>query len=340
MVEQPRVSVISIFLNAERFIAEAIESVLAQTYHNWELLLVDDGSSDASTLIAKQYAMRFPGKIRYLEHARHQNRGMSASRNLGIRQARGEYIAFLDADDVFLPEKLERQVAILDRHARAAMTYGPTLYWYGWTRNAEDVQLDRMGELGVTPDRIIDPPQLQTLFLANGGCVPCTCAWMVRRENLTLTGGPEDSFRSLYEDQVLLAKIILNYPVYVEGCSWDKYRQHPGMSSNLGIQSGEYSPSEPNSAQKNYYSWLSAYVSARNIADANLNAALKRAMFAYEHPMRWSISQKARNVRRRIQRVGELLSAHESDATLFTAPSSSRDVQLSTWSRGRSNTSK
>jgi glycosyltransferase involved in cell wall biosynthesis len=340
MVEQPRVSVISIFLNAERFISEAIESVLEQTYHNWELLLVDDGSSDASTLIAKEYVRRFPGKIRYFEHAGHQNRGMSASRNLGIRQARGEYIAFLDADDVFLPEKLERQVAILDRHATAAMTYGPTLYWYGWTGTAGDIQLDRMGELGVTPDRIIEPPQLQTLFLANGGCVPCTCALLIRRENLEVTGGSEDRFRNLYEDQVLLAKIILNYPVYVAGYSCDKYRQHPGMSSILGIQSGEYSPTEPNSAQKIYYSWLSAYLSARKIADASLNAALKRAMFAYEHPVRWSIIQKSRNVRRRIQRAGELLSGHESQAALSIAPSSSCDVQLSTWSRGRSNTSK
>src|SRR5258706_2880162 len=78
------VSVVVIFLNAERFISEAVESVVAQTYGNWELLLVDDGSNDGSTEIARSYAAKFPDKIRYLEHHGHENRGMSASRNLGI----------------------------------------------------------------------------------------------------------------------------------------------------------------------------------------------------------------------------------------------------------------
>src|SRR5918994_2063107 len=99
------VSCIVIFLDEERFIEEAIKSVFAQTYENWELLLVDDGSTDGSTQIALRYAERHPGKVRYLEHPGHQNRGMSASRNLGISQAKGEYVALLDADDVWLPHK-------------------------------------------------------------------------------------------------------------------------------------------------------------------------------------------------------------------------------------------
>jgi glycosyltransferase involved in cell wall biosynthesis len=77
------VSLVVIFLNAERFIQEAIHSLFAQSYDR-ELLLVDDGSTDRSTDIALHYAARNPGRVFYLEHARHQNRGMSASRNLGI----------------------------------------------------------------------------------------------------------------------------------------------------------------------------------------------------------------------------------------------------------------
>jgi glycosyltransferase involved in cell wall biosynthesis len=107
------VSVIIIFLDAERFIREAIESVFAQTHDNWELLLVDDGSTDGSRSFALRYAEEHPDKVRYLEHANRQNKGMSASRNLGIANAKGEYIAFLDADDVWLPNKLEHQVTIL-----------------------------------------------------------------------------------------------------------------------------------------------------------------------------------------------------------------------------------
>ena len=69
-------------------------------------LVVDDGSTDRSTAIAQRYTEQHPGKVRYLEHTDHQNRGMSASRNLGIANAQGAYIAFLDADDWHHPEFL------------------------------------------------------------------------------------------------------------------------------------------------------------------------------------------------------------------------------------------
>jgi glycosyltransferase involved in cell wall biosynthesis len=88
--------------------------VLAQTYDSWELMLVDDGSADGSTDIALRYAKQYPKKVRYFEHDGHQNRGASASRNLGISHAKGHYVAFLDADDVWLPHKLEQQVAVID----------------------------------------------------------------------------------------------------------------------------------------------------------------------------------------------------------------------------------
>ncbi|MHC5074529.1 MAG: glycosyltransferase family 2 protein, partial [Planctomycetota bacterium] len=135
MSDKHLVSCIIIFFNAEKFLEEAIESVFAQTYKNWELLLVDDGSTDSSTAIAHNYIEQYPEKIRYLEHEGHQNRGMSATRNLGIYNAKGEYIAFLDADDIWLPYKLEQQIPILVSHAQAGMLYGSSYYWYSWTGN-------------------------------------------------------------------------------------------------------------------------------------------------------------------------------------------------------------
>src|SRR5262249_18578704 len=137
-----RVSIVTPFLNAERFIAESVESVLAQTYRDWELLLVDDGSSDGSPAIAARYATAHPQKIRCLGHDGRRNRGASASRNLGIALARGEYIAFLDADDVYLPPKLAEQVPVLDAHPDIAMTYAGTEYWHSWTGRAGDVAAD------------------------------------------------------------------------------------------------------------------------------------------------------------------------------------------------------
>ena len=83
MSSAPQVSAIIIFLNEERFLAQAIGSVLEQSHADWELLLIDDGSMDQSTAIARDFAARDPNRIRYFEHAGHVNRGMSAARNLG-----------------------------------------------------------------------------------------------------------------------------------------------------------------------------------------------------------------------------------------------------------------
>jgi GT2 family glycosyltransferase len=75
MNRKPLVSTVMIFLNEERFLPDAIASVLAQTYQNWELLLVDDGSTDGSTNVALRYAEQCAKKVRYLEHNEHSNRG-------------------------------------------------------------------------------------------------------------------------------------------------------------------------------------------------------------------------------------------------------------------------
>jgi GT2 family glycosyltransferase len=116
-----RVSVVTAFLNAEQYLPEAVESVLAQTFDSWELLLIDDGSGDSSTRIAREYEASHPGRIRYLEHNAHGTRGAGASRNLGLARAKAEYVAILDADDVWKPRRLEKQVAFLDSHPDVAL---------------------------------------------------------------------------------------------------------------------------------------------------------------------------------------------------------------------------
>ena len=144
----PLVSVVMPFLDGIRFLPEAIDSVVTQTYPEWELLLVDDGSTDGSSALARDYARGRPDRIRYLEHAGHANRGKSTSRNLGIAEARGELLAFLDADDIFLPDKLARQVDLLHQHADAVMVYGNTEYWVSWNPDRPVLQRDRLGRLG------------------------------------------------------------------------------------------------------------------------------------------------------------------------------------------------
>ena len=102
----PLVSAVTIVRDCERFLAEAIDSVLRQTYRNLELVVVDDGSTDRSAEIADRVARATPERVRLVRHADCGSRGMSAARTLGVQAARGGLIAFLDADDVWLPEKI------------------------------------------------------------------------------------------------------------------------------------------------------------------------------------------------------------------------------------------
>jgi len=105
-----RVSVIIPVYNCERYIASAIRSVLEQTYTNWELIIVNDGSTDGTLEICQSFLEK---DIKIINQI---NQGISAARNAGIRNSQGEYIALLDADDIWFPNKLEKQVSFLDSH--------------------------------------------------------------------------------------------------------------------------------------------------------------------------------------------------------------------------------
>jgi hypothetical protein len=114
----PRVSVIIPAYNAEQHIAEALSSVEAQTYRDWEAIVVDDASTDGTAKIAESYGDRFV-VIRAAANA-----GLAASRNRAIAAARGELLAFLDSDDLWLPEYLESQVAAYDQACGRNMDVG------------------------------------------------------------------------------------------------------------------------------------------------------------------------------------------------------------------------
>ena len=107
----PLVSVVIPCYNRETFVADAIESALAQTHQNLEILVVNDGSSDGTETVIKRY-LNDP-RVRYFKHE--TNRGIPAARNTGIRQAQGEYVAFLDSDDTWLPYKVEAQLQVFVR---------------------------------------------------------------------------------------------------------------------------------------------------------------------------------------------------------------------------------
>ncbi|MBD1828744.1 glycosyltransferase [Microcoleus vaginatus GB1-A2] len=103
----PRVSVIIPVYNCERYITIAIESVIAQTYQDWEVIVIDDGSTDSTSLVLNAYRD-------IIQYVYQENQGAAIARNRGCELAKGEFLAFLDADDFFLPEKLAKQIACFD----------------------------------------------------------------------------------------------------------------------------------------------------------------------------------------------------------------------------------
>ena len=276
------VSVVIPFLNSKDFIKEAIDSVLAQTYDNWELLLVDDGSIDTSTEIALNYAKLNPDRVIYLEHPNHQNRGPGASRNLGSNNAKGKYIAFLDADDIWLPHKLEQQVAILEAQPETAMVYGPGRWWYSWTGNPEDMQHDYTQELAIQPNTLLGPPKLLTLFLQDEGPVPSPSGILVRREIIERVGGSEEACRNIYDDQIIYAKLNLEAPIYVAGECWYWYRQHPNQRVQITVETGQFF-----SVRQSFLNWLQEYLSVHGIHNDELQIVLDKEMqklWPYRHP--------------------------------------------------------
>lgn len=272
-----RVTCIIIFLNEESYLADAINSVLAQTYDQWELLLVDDGSTDHSSVIAYEYSQQYPDRIQYLTHPERQNRGMSASRNLGLRYARGEYIAFLDGDDIWLPQKLAEQVAILETHLDAAMVYGRVQLWYSWTGDPKDQNRDSFAGLGITPNRLLHPPEMLRLLLSDKVQKPTTFA-MIRRQAFDQFGYFEDAARGLFEDIFFFTKIAANTSVYVSDQQWGKYRQH--LKSCCNTTSAEAYCTKGLILMN----WMESYLSNCGVEDSLTWKMLRRKQFLYRYP--------------------------------------------------------
>jgi glycosyltransferase involved in cell wall biosynthesis len=186
-----RVSTIIPAFNAERTIAQAIESALAQRYDRHEIVVVNDGSTDATAGILERYR----GRLRIVNQ---ENRGASAARNAGIAHSNGEYLAFLDSDDLFLPEKLAVMTAALARHPGASLAFSE----YGF--------IDDSGN-EYRQSAICDASSMAALMnkcpfpVASLSAFIYPSTWLVPRKHLLRTGGFSEAFKGAgYEDSWLL----------------------------------------------------------------------------------------------------------------------------------------
>lgn len=268
------VSVVMPFLNAERFLPEAIESVLAQTYPTWELLLIDDGSETPATELARRFQSSYPDRIRYLEHEGHRNLGEGASRNLGIRSSRGQYIAFLDSDDFWLPHKLSRQVEIMTRHPQVGMVYGINKQWLSWSGKSEDADRDHVRPNRVPVDTVIRPGGLLIPFILEEEH-PIPSDVMFRRGAIDRAGGHEENMPpgGVYEDTRVFAKLFLTEHVYKSSETWLWYRIRSDSVLGRAQRTGGNLR-----ARLEFLLWFADYVRRANVSDLEFLRVLKETV--------------------------------------------------------------
>jgi len=219
-MKQPLVSIVMPVYSRENLVPRAVESVLAQTYSNWEFLVVDDGSNDGTRRVLEGYGER-------LKITTQANAGAYAARNLALEQAQGELIAFIDSDDAWYPQRLECQIPLLEKPA-CGLVYG----------NAALVEY-RSGTACALPQTFFDlfPPyrgrSLKTLRQAN--CIPQSSV-LVRRECFEKLGGFSMTSPT-GADYAKWVQIARHCEVdYVAECVIE-YAFHPGNISRGAVQS-------------------------------------------------------------------------------------------------------
>lgn len=209
----PGVSVVMAVYNGERYLADAVESTLSQSFADWELVVVDDGSTDGSSRILAEYAAADP---RVVVH-RQENGGMAAALNQGLDLARAPLVARLDADDLSLPGRLEQQHRFLRDHPEVGMVGGQAAII---DRNGREVAEARYP---LDDKAIRDQMKRTTAFVHS--------SVMIRREVLDRTGGYRSQFDSA-EDLDLWLRVaeraqLAHLPEKVAA-----YRIHPEQTSN------------------------------------------------------------------------------------------------------------
>jgi len=207
----PIVSVVIPVYNGERYLGETIQSVLDQTYRNFELIVVDDGSTDGSAAVAK----RFGEAVRYMSRP---NGGVCKARNTGMAAARGSYLAFLDQDDLWLPEKLAVQVAYLEGHQEVGAVY---------------CQCEVIGKAKWGRSVYYSEPMKDDVVGIMKGPYLLMTATMFRTEVLRKIGGFEESFIGAgTEDVDLTLRFKAAAQVAYLPTTLARYRVHSTNSSN------------------------------------------------------------------------------------------------------------
>ena len=223
-MKQSLVTVVIPAFNAERFLERTLRSALQQTHRELEVIVVNDGSTDATALIAQRYAQRDP-RVRVLSVP---NGGVASARNVGLYAGQGEFVAFLDSDDLWHPTKVERQVAAL---TKAEGSDAAACYTLMRIIDVED-RIIRNGS-GVGYSGYIFTRHLFFRPVGNGSSL------LVRRETALLIGGFDPSWAARRiggcEDLDFELKIAARHPIQAIRQYLVGYRAYPGNMSSDGL---------------------------------------------------------------------------------------------------------
>ena len=210
MKKTVRVSVIIPLYNKEPYVRRALESVAAQTFDDYEVVVVDDGSTDGGAGVVEAFARESHAGAR-LRLVTQPNAGPGAARNRGLREARGEVAAFLDADDEWLPDFLSEGVRLLDAHDAAAVTFN----YYEFPSGASREAMWRARGLKEGVFRLLPDTPAALAVAALAFMSPCTT--LARVDVLRRFGGFYERDRCVYaEDAHLWLKVLLNEPVHFD----------------------------------------------------------------------------------------------------------------------------
>ena len=248
------------FLDAERFIKRRSRRPSPDP-STFGLLLVDDGSRDSSTAIARRYAARHPERVRYLEHPGHANRGTGPSHDLGLASARGVYVTFLDADDVYLPERLARHVAVLEAHPEVDVVQSRHLVWFSWDDQARPIDADHLSPSIEIFNEVIEPPVCLFPMLASDALAPPAWSLTVRRATALAVGGFKggETLGSV-DDMVYATKLYLSRRVLILDESLTKWRRHSASLTRRARERGESMEGTGYPVRWGYIFWLERYL--------------------------------------------------------------------------------
>jgi len=266
------VSIIIPCFNSGKYLSECLESVLSQDYTDYEVIVVNDFSTDNTLEIACSYAEK-DARIKIIDNSESSESGASAARNRGFKNSKGEYVVFLDSDDIWLPTALKRLVNLIEKHNEAGWVIGNCIYFDNFRYNLDSYQYSKYD----FEEGVYQKQEMVLKFIRNFNQTPSQGAAIIKRIVVKKINGWENEFKMNYTDQAFYFKILCETRTFVTYDYFLLYRNHEESASLKAIKRGEFQKNE-----KIFFQWL-----IRNLPN-------------YEFAERDEVSQYAENTIREI----------------------------------------